>query len=133
MDWTTEPHAPPPAPGRMHRTRRMIATAALAIGLLVLGGSAVAWAADPSASPDPAATAQPADDGTTAPSTDDSTAPSTDGSADPSARPDRASGKDCPAKDGSAGGDAGSGTTPDASAAPDATTTPDSSASSDDA
>jgi hypothetical protein len=39
--------------------RRGIATAALAVGLLVVGGTAVVLAADPSASPAPGATTQP--------------------------------------------------------------------------
>jgi hypothetical protein len=48
--------------------RRTIATAALAVGLLVLGGTAVVLAADPSASPDPSATTAPSG-GTTQPRT----------------------------------------------------------------
>jgi hypothetical protein len=39
--------------------RRTIATVALAIGLLVAGGTAVVFAADPSGSPAPNATTQP--------------------------------------------------------------------------
>ena len=85
--------------------RRSIAMGALAAALLVVGGSAVALAADPSASPDPSATAQPADGGTTAPSTatPGSTAPGTGHPAH----------GNCPAKDGS-----GTETTPNGGTTP---------------
>ena len=95
------PQQAPSGGGFLSGAKRSIAMGALAAALLVVGGSAVALAADPSASPDPSATAQPADGGTTAPST---TAPGT-------GRPAHG---DCPAKDGS-----GTGTTPNG-----ATTTP---------
>jgi hypothetical protein len=48
--------------------RRTIATAALAVGLLIIGGTAVVLAADPSASPAPNATTAPSG-GTTTPRT----------------------------------------------------------------
>ena len=72
MDWNDQPawepasYSPPPAePTAPASTfafggiRRTIATAALAVGLLVVGGTTVVLAADPSASPAPAATTQP--------------------------------------------------------------------------
>ena len=83
------PSGPTPAFGGVRRT---IATAALAIGLLVVGGTAVALAADPSASPDPSASTAPSA-GTTQPRTH------TPGST-----------KDCPNMGGSgSGGSNGSG------------------------
>lgn len=69
--------------------RRTIATAALAVGLLVVGGTAVVLAADPSASPDPSATTAPSA-GTTQPRTH------TPGST-----------RDCPNMGGSGSGDSG--------------------------
>ncbi|HEX5823749.1 MAG TPA: hypothetical protein VFY18_04740 [Candidatus Limnocylindrales bacterium] len=54
---TLAPPSPPsPAFGGIRRT---IATAALAVGLLVVGGTAVVLAADPSATPAPSATTAP--------------------------------------------------------------------------
>ena len=90
------PQQAPPGGGFLSGARRSIAMGALAAALLVVGGSAVALAADPAASPDPSATAQPADGGTTAPSTatPGSTAPGTGHPAH----------GDCPAKDGSGTG-----------------------------
>ena len=106
--WGADPAAPiaaPAPPARLGGSRRGIATALLAGGLLVIGGVAAVSAADPSASPAPDATSQPADPGSTA-------AP------DSSAAPDRSDHQrgDCP-EDGSggSGGDGGSDSSPDAS------------------
>jgi hypothetical protein len=62
--WTA-PAAPEPAASRpsLGGARRTIATARLAAGLLVVGGVAVANAADPSPTPTPSTT-QPTDPGT---------------------------------------------------------------------
>ena len=112
---------PPPSGGAWQGAKRSISTALLAIGLLVVGGSAVAFAADPSPSETPATTAPTTgDDGaTTAPET----TPGTDSSGD--ARPGRGAHGDCPddgASDGASGGSSssGSGTTP----TPDSTAVP---------
>lgn len=81
MDWSDQPAAPAhdpqspfatppvsPAPAAARPTlnpaRRTIATIGLAVGLLTLGGAAAVFAADPSASPAPAATTQPSTGGT---------------------------------------------------------------------
>ena len=85
MDWTQppawEPAQPPPAQPApepptgsspvLGGVRRTIATVVLAVGLLIVGGSAVVMAADPSASPAPNATTQPStgSGGTTTPRT----------------------------------------------------------------
>jgi hypothetical protein len=69
--WEPASYTPPPASApapSFGGIRRTIATAALAVGLLVLGGTAVVLAADPSASPAPAATTAPSG-GTTTPRT----------------------------------------------------------------
>ena len=113
---------PPPSGGSFAGAKRSIAMALLATGLLVAGGSAVAFAADPSPSESPAATIAPTtdDDGaTTAPET----TPGTDSSDD--ARPAHGARGDCPddgTGDGTSGGgsSSGSGSTP----TPDATTAP---------
>ena len=84
MDWTQppawEPAQPPPmssapvaetTPSRASSfggIRRTIATAALAVGLLVVGGTAVVLAADPSATPAPSGSTAPSA-GTTTPRT----------------------------------------------------------------
>jgi hypothetical protein len=92
------PQQAPPGDRLLAGARRTIAMGALAAALLVVGGSAVALAADPAASPDPSATAQPADGGTTTPDA---------GTTSPGGR------GDCPPKDGSGTGTAPSlGTTP---------------------
>ena len=95
----------PASPVQFRGMRRGIATALLAGGLLVVGGVAAVAAADPSASPTPNATTQPADPGSSA-------APD---AANPGHR------GNCPDKDGSGSGTDGSGgsdSSPDAS--PDA-------------
>jgi len=85
MDWTQppawEPAQPPPVPSApepstgsapvLGGVRRTIATVVLAVGLLIVCGSAVVMAADPSASPAPNATTQPSNGtgGTTTPRT----------------------------------------------------------------
>jgi hypothetical protein len=125
MDWSDQPAVPaqplqpspfaPPAPfspppggdgsqaeegGRplLSGARRTVATALLAVGLLTVGGAAVVFAADPSASPAPNATTQPSTGGgTTRPN---GQAPKAHNSAD------------CP----NMGGSSGSGTTPGSSA-----------------
>src|SRR6188768_2986417 len=90
-----------PAPGAPSRW------GALAAALLVVGGSAVALAADPAASPDPSATAQPADGGTTTPGAGTTSPGTTAPGAGHQGR------GDCPAKDGTGTGTApSSGTTP---------------------
>jgi len=96
--FATQPASPAPFRGM----RRGIATALLAGGLLVVGGVAAVSAADPSASPVPGATTQPADPGSSA-------APD---AANPGHR------GNCPDKDGSGSGTDGSGgsdSSPDAS------------------
>jgi len=81
-------------------TRRTVATALLAVGLLTVGGAAIVFAADPSASPAPNATTQPSTGGgTTRPN---GQAPGTHNAAD------------CP----NMGGSSGSGSAPGSSAAP---------------
>ena len=104
----TEPtHAPPnPAPGRLSGSRRVVATILLTVGLFAIGGTAVALAADPSASPAPSTQTQPSDGGTA-----------------PSGQPPRANGHDCPNMGGSGGsggngGSSGSPATPNSSATP---------------
>jgi hypothetical protein len=126
MDWSDQPavpaqppfpstpFAPPasysPAPagaasetgGRplLSGARRTVATALLAVGLLTVGGAAVVFAADPSASPAPNATTQPSTGGgTTRPN---GQAPTGHNSAN------------CP----NMGGSGGSGTAPGSSATP---------------
>ena len=108
----------PPSGGSSRRTgtRRAIAMALLAAGLLAVGGTAAALAADPSATPAPAATATPDDGATAAPE---------DGTTTPDSRPDRGGHRgDCPDPDGSDGTDtdAGSGTAP---TTPDELVSPD--------
>jgi hypothetical protein len=106
---------PKPAPGGV---RRRIATAALAVGLLVVGGTAVVLAADPSASPAPSAATQPSD------GSGGTTQPSDDGSGTPGSRTHKGgSAGDCPDKDGSgSGGSTAPSTAPDGStSSPDAT------------
>jgi hypothetical protein len=106
MDWYEQPAQPPPAvetptDRKVTGVRRGLVTAALAVGLLGVGGVAAVMAAspDPSASSAPNATTQPSDNGGT-------TAPST--------RPGRGSGHsgaNCPDKGGNSGnsGNSGSG------------------------
>jgi hypothetical protein len=82
MDWSDQP-AGPPAPASPSRVtepasspapvlggpKRLLATTLLAIGLLGIGGAAVVFAADPSATPAPSAATTPnGSGGTTAPS-----------------------------------------------------------------
>lgn len=112
-----QPSAPAPVPsGRAGLSpARRVATLLLALGLLAVGGGAVAFAADPSASPDPAATTQPSTGGANG----STTAPSTNGQAPA----DHARG-DCPDKAGTGSG-SGSGSGPDASAAPSTPSTDD--------
>lgn len=111
---------PRPAGGVVAGAKRSIAMALLAIGLLVVGGSAVAFAADPSPSESPAATTTPTtgDDGTT---TAPGTTPGSDSSGD--ARPGRGARGDCP-DDGSADGSSGGSSSSDNGTMPDATTVP---------
>ena len=106
--------------GALASAKRSIAMALLAVGLLVVGGSAVAFAADPSPSESPSATTTPTtgDDGaTTAPET----TPGTDSSG--AARPGHGAHGDCP-DEGSTSGSSGGGSSSDSSATPDATTVP---------
>jgi hypothetical protein len=127
MDWSDQPAVPAqpsqpspfatasftPAPGSVSSApvetggpsllsgaRRTLATALLAVGLLTVGGAAVVFAADPSASPAPNATTQPSTGGgTTRPN---GQAPGGHNSAN------------CP----NMGGSGGSGSAPGSSAAP---------------
>ena len=106
------PHQAPPG-GFLAGARRTIAMGALAAAMLIVGGSAVALAADPTASPDPSATARPVDGGTTTPDAG-TTSPGTTAPG-----PGHQGRGDCPAKDGTGTGTApSSGTTP----SPDTTT-----------
>lgn len=128
MDWSDQPAVPAqpsplastaaytPPPGTdsatpvetgsrsiLSGTRRTVASVVLAVGLLTVGGAAVVFAADPSATPTPNATTQPSTGGgTTRPS---GQAPKTH------------NGADCPNMGGSSGS-GGSGTAPGSSAAP---------------
>lgn len=131
MDWSDQPavpahpsqrlpfastaaYTPPPGTGSaapaesgsrsiLSGTRRTVASVVLAVGLLTVGGAAVVFAADPSATPAPNATTQPSTGGgTTLPS---GQAPKTH------------TGADCPNMGGSSGS-GGSGTAPGSSAAP---------------
>ncbi len=106
--------SPAPTPASAERrgrpflggARRTIATALLAVGLLTVGGVAVVFAADPSASPAPSGAAAPATDGNgTAPSSGTNRAQRGAAGTD---------GVDCPDKGTGGGGS----TTPDASQAP---------------
>lgn len=107
-------------PGRsvLGGARRTIATALLAVGLLTVGGVAVVFAADPSATPAPSGAAAPSTNGSgTTPSTGTNRAPRGGGGVD---------GVDCPDK-GTGSGSGGGSTTPDPSQAPttdDPTTAP---------
>jgi hypothetical protein len=108
--WEPASHTPPPASApapSFGGIRRTIATAALAVGLLVLGGTAVVLAADPSASPAPAATTAPSG-GTTAPS-GGTTAPS-GGTTTP--RTHTGSTRDCPNMGGSGSNGSGGSSAP---------------------
>jgi hypothetical protein len=128
MDWSDQPAVPAqplqpspfastpsftPAPGPgtsasveaggrplLGGARRTVATALLAVGLLTVGGAAVVFAADPSATPAPNATTQPSTGG---------------GTTRPNGQtPGGHTGANCP----NMGGSGGSGTTPGSSAAP---------------
>ena len=109
MTWDELPAQPestaqpqPPTSPRIGGPRKGMLIGAMALTLLVVGGVAAVSAADPSASPDPGATMEPADPGATA-------------------QPDRAGHEkgDCPAdQDGSTGG---SGTDDGSDSSPDAT------------
>jgi hypothetical protein len=100
---TEEGSAPrPTTPVRLGGISRGVITAMLAGGLLVIGGVAAVAAADPSSSPGPSATEQPADPGSSATPADSGSGPGHRGP--------------CPEKDGSGGsGSDGSQTSPDAS------------------
>jgi hypothetical protein len=125
MDWSDQPAVPAqplqpspfvppasfsPAPGGdasqveeggrplLSGARRTVATALLAVGLLTVGGAAVVFAADPSASPAPNATTQPSTGG---------------GTTRPNGQAPKAhNAADCP----NMGGSSGSGTSPGSSA-----------------
>jgi hypothetical protein len=107
MSWEELPAHPelpaqPPAPTspRVGGPRKGLLVGAMALTLLAVGGVAAVSAADPSASPEPNATSQPADPGATA---------QPDGT-------DHVKG-DCPERNGSGGGsdDGGTDSSPDAS------------------
>ena len=104
---SSPPPATPAATPAFGGIRRTIATAALVVGLLVVGGTAVVLAADPSASPTPNATTAPSG-GTTAPS-GGSTAPS-GGTTTP--RTHDGSTKNCPNMGGSGSSGSGGSTAP---------------------
>jgi type II secretory pathway pseudopilin PulG len=125
MDWSDQPAVPaqPPYPsspsapapsfsplpagaeqatvGRssLSGARRTVATALLAVGLLTVGGVAVALAADPSATPAPTTTTQPSTGGGTT-------------------RPNGQGGTHNPADCPNMGGSRGTGTAPASPAAP---------------
>jgi hypothetical protein len=119
MDWFDEPAAPvqpspaPAAPGGQRilgSTRRTVVTALLAVGLLTVGGVAVVFAADPSASPAPTTTTQPSS------GTGNGVAPN-GGTTRPNGQAPRShSGVNCPNMGGSGG--SGGSTAPDGTAAP---------------
>ena len=102
----TPPIASPPTPGpiRLSGTRRAVASVLLTVGLFALGGTAVAMAADPSASPAPPT--QP-----------------NGGSGAPSGNPNHANRQGCPNMGGS-GGSQGTPNAPGAPAAPGSSATP---------
>ena len=114
---TNQPPAPDAGSSRL-RGRRAVASVLLTVGLFALGGTAVALAADPSASPAPSTSTNP-----TQPSDEATGAPSNDGTTAPSGRPNHA-GKDCPDTGGDSGGPGGSGASPSTPSSPDATSTP---------
>ena len=99
------------AAGALGGVKRTVATAMLAVGLLVVGGVAAVNAADPSASADSNASTAPADNGS------GGTPGGTQAAPDASARPQRGAGHaagDCPDKAGTgSGGSQGSGSTTD--------------------
>jgi hypothetical protein len=124
MEWSDQPAgqpaswSPPPTPApapdqakassRFGAARRLVATTVLAIGLLGVGGAAVAFAADPSASPAPSAGTQ-----TTPGTNGGGTAPTTPGRPNGGAPNGAGHAKgDCPNMGGSGG------TAPNGSAAP---------------
>jgi hypothetical protein len=114
------PTPPPATGGPFHGARRSIAMAALAVGLLVVGGSAVAFAADPSPIQAPAATTAPTTGagGTTTPGT---TAPNGAIPVAPGRGGHHGDG-DCPADAGS--GSTGTSGTSGGTTAPAPTTVP---------
>ena len=120
MTWYDQPATPAPTPpiaapeprGALGGVKRTVATAMLAVGLLVVGGVAAVNAADPSASADSNASTAPADNGS------GGTPGATQAAPDASARPGRGAGHaagDCPDKGGTGtgGGTQGSGSTTD--------------------
>jgi hypothetical protein len=113
--------------------RRTIATALLAVGLLVVGGVAVVNAADPVGSAAPGATTQPSTGSGqgTAPGAGSPQAPNGGGpnrQAPNGAAPGGRTGHDCPNMGGSAGNQGSGGRTgPSSPAAPSTTDTPSSS------
>jgi hypothetical protein len=115
MDWYDQPAESPPPTRAVTGVRRGLLTAALAVGLLGVGGVAAVMAAspDPGASSAPNATQQPSGNGGT-------TAPST--------RPGRGSGHmagNCPNMGGSSGsGNGSSGGSSSPSTTPNGVATP---------
>ncbi len=105
----TSPPVPETAPRRLSGTRRAIASVLLTVGLFAVGGTAVALAADPSATP--------------APST--STTPGNGGTGAPSGKPNH-NGQDCPNMGGANGssGSGGSSASPATPAAPNVSASP---------
>ena len=111
--FATAPSSPAPADGPaepsgrsvLGGTRRTIATALLAVGLLTVGGAAVVFAADPAASAAPNATTQPSTGaGGAAPGT------TTRPNGGPGGGSHNAG--DCPDKGGTGTGGGGGGATP---------------------
>ena len=100
----TSPPVPETAPRRLSGTRRAIASVLLTVGLFAVGGTAVALAADPSA--------------TLAPST----TPGNGGTGAPSGKPSH-NGQDCPNMGGS-NGSSGSGGSSILPAAPNVSASP---------
>jgi hypothetical protein len=118
---TTQPPAPDAGPSRLTGGRRAVASVLLTVGLFALGGTAVALAADPSASPAPSTSTTPTTP--TQPSDGGTGAPSNGGTTVPSNRPNHA-GKDCPNMGDDSGGSGGSGASPSTPTTPDDTATP---------
>jgi uncharacterized membrane protein YgcG len=100
----TSPPVPETAPRRLSGTRRAIASVLLTVGLFAVGGTAVALAADPSATPAP------------------STTPGSGGTGAPSGKPSH-NGQDCPNMGGS-NGSSGSGGSSSSPAAPNVSASP---------
>jgi hypothetical protein len=101
VGWSTPPAPPAAQRSATSGLRRNIATAVLAAGLLVVGGAAVAFAADPAGSPAPSATT-PSGGGSTQPAAPNG------GTQQPGTAPHGGTGHNCPNMGGSGSGSGGS-------------------------